>query len=229
MPEERDYESSDSNDSGKLDEISWKLEPLTGKIPLAGRCHRLPRRLENDYSLSSKILGTGYNGKVHLARSRINTKQTVAVKTFKLKGLSENKKERLMAETSVFLCMDHPHVARLLDVYESDNHMSLVMECMEGGELFDRVTNAKRFTEPQAADATRQMLLALNYLHSRGMVHRDVKLENFLYDDQDGDHLKMIDFGFSKILRYQRENEDKLWHTCLCCTRGAQTKLYKPV
>jgi len=160
----------------------------------------LPRRLEHDYSLSSKVLGTGYNGQVHLARSRINSKQNVAVKTFKLRGLSESKKERLMAETSAFLCMDHPHVARLMDVYESDNQISLVMECMEGGELFDRVTNGKRFSEKKAADATRQMLLALYYLHSHGMAHRDVKLENFLYDCQEGNHLKMIDFGFSKFL-----------------------------
>merc|ERR1719389_1534949 len=72
------------------------------------------------------------------------------------------------------------------------------MECMEGGELFDRVAQVKRFTESGAADAARQMLLALNYLHSHGMVHRDLKLENFLYDGQGSNHLKMIDFGFSK-------------------------------
>jgi calcium-dependent protein kinase len=96
--------------------------------------------------------------------------------------------------------MDHPHVARLLDVYETDDHISLVTECMDGGELFDRVMQVKRFSERKAADATRQMLLALNYLHSHGMVHRDLKLENFLFDLQGSNHLKMIDFGFSKFL-----------------------------
>lgn len=191
--------STDSEDSGKLGEISCKIEPRTGKVSLAGRCHMPPHRLEDDYTITSKVLGSGYNGKVHLAKSRVNIKQTAAVKTFRLKGLSDSKKDRLMAETSVFLCMDHPHVARLLDVYESECHISLVMECMEGGELFDRVTSAKRFEEPAAADATRQMLLALHYLHSHGMVHRDLKLENFLYDGADCSHLKMIDFGFSKF------------------------------
>jgi calcium-dependent protein kinase len=191
--------STSSEDSGRLDEIFGKLESRTGKISLAGRCHQLPRKLDHDYIMSSKVLGVGYNGKVHLARSRIDSKQTVAVKTFRLKGLSESKKERLIAETSVFLCMDHPHVARLLDVYETENHMSLVMECMEGGELFERVTHSKRFTESQAADVIRQMLLGLHYLHCHGIVHRDMKLENFLFDSQDGNHLKMIDFGFSKF------------------------------
>merc|ERR1719433_1595447 len=73
------------------------------------------------------------------------------------------------------------------------------MECLEGGELFDRVIERKRFSENDASDAVRQMLLALNYLHSAGIVHRDLKLENFLYDKKGGDHLKLIDFGFSKV------------------------------
>merc|ERR1719221_439021 len=73
------------------------------------------------------------------------------------------------------------------------------MECMEGGELFDRISELKRFGEPDAADAMWQMLLSLNYIHSHGIVHRDIKLENFLYDQKNSDHLKLIDFGFSKM------------------------------
>jgi len=73
------------------------------------------------------------------------------------------------------------------------------MEMMYGGELFDRIIEKKKFTEKDSADAAYQMLLALGYLHSHGVVHRDVKLENFLYESKDGDHLKLIDFGFSKI------------------------------
>lgn len=95
--------------------------------------------------------------------------------------------------------MDHPHVASLTDVYESEDQLYLVMECMLGGELFDRVVKRKRFTEKDAAKAVYQMLLAVNYIHSHDVVHRDIKLENFLYEAQDSDHLKLIDFGFSKI------------------------------
>jgi len=165
-----------------------------------GRLHKAPQRtLEQDYRISSKVLGSGYNGSVRLANAKHgNSKQPVAVKTFRLKGLNKSKKERLQSEIEVFLRMDHPHIARLWDVYETDFQINIVMECVEGGELFDRVLKIKCFGERDAADATRQMLLALNYVHCHGMVHRDLKLENFLYDHQGGSHLKMIDFGFSK-------------------------------
>merc|ERR550514_222916 len=77
------------------------------------------------------------------------------------------------------------------------------MEAMAGGELFDRITKLKKFKESEAADAMWQMLLAVNYLHRHGIVHRDIKLENFLYDGAEGSsesmHLKLIDFGFSKM------------------------------
>merc|ERR1719478_982477 len=70
---------------------------------------------------------------------------------------------------------------------------------MEGGELFHRVTKRRHFTEKDAAEAAFQMLLAVNYIHTHGIVHRDIKLENFLYEKPDSDHLKLIDFGFSHI------------------------------
>jgi len=68
-----------------------------------------------------------------------------------------------------------------------------------GGELFERVMKLKRFSENDAAHAVSQMLLAVNYIHKRGVVHRDLKLENFLYEDKTSDHLKLIDFGFSHV------------------------------
>mmetsp|Transcript_4484 Transcript_4484/g.10550 ORF Transcript_4484/g.10550 Transcript_4484/m.10550 type:complete len:533 (+) Transcript_4484:121-1719(+) len=187
------------NKQGKgLTGVIQRAESRSGKLTISGRYHKLPKRLEDDYVLEKKVLGSGYNGQVHLAENK-QTGVKVAVKGFKLHGVPREKREELESEAEIFLSMDHPHVTRLVDVYESEDQLSLVMECMTGGELFKRVTERKRFSEKDGADAAWQMLLAINYIHSLGVVHRDIKLENFLYDNPDSDHLKLIDFGFSKI------------------------------
>jgi serine/threonine protein kinase len=152
-----------------LDIVSKLVEPRMGRLPLMGRYHKLPRRLQAEYQLTKTVLGTGCNGSVWMANS-INLKnpQSFAVKTFQTKDMDAEKISHLQAEVEVFLCMDHPHVARLVDVFEAEDSISLVMECMAGGEVFDRVLKCKRFQEDDAASATKQMLLAVNYVHSHG-------------------------------------------------------------
>merc|ERR1712194_481435 len=129
----------------------------------------------------------------------MGSKAKFAVKGFKLTGINGERKEELTNEMEIFLGMDHPHVARLNGVYETSDMLYLVMECMSGGELFKRICEKKRFSEKDAVEAAYQMLLALAYIHSHGIVHRDIKLENYLYESTEGNHLKMIDFGFSKV------------------------------
>jgi len=181
-----------------LEEALSRAEGRVGKITITGRYHRNPKKLTDDYEVEKTVLGSGYNGSVFMAKTKTG-KEKYAVKAFKLNGVPKEKKEELVTECEIFLAMDHPHVARLVDVYESEEKLDLVMECMSGGELFQRVTERKRFSERDAAEAVRQMLLAINYIHSHGVVHRDLKLENFLYESNESNHLKLIDFGFSKV------------------------------
>ncbi|CAK0857540.1 unnamed protein product [Prorocentrum cordatum] len=110
------------------------------------RYHRLPRKLEDDYKRTGKILGMGYSGQVLLAEGR-DTAKLCAVKAFKLRGIPKAKKATLESEAEIFLSMDHPHVVRLLDCYECEEFLNLVMECMTGGELLKRVVSKKRFSE----------------------------------------------------------------------------------
>lgn len=180
--------------------MTGRTESRAGKIAVSGRYHRPPKELTTDYAPEQKVLGSGYNGQVNLAKRKGGgNEQRVAVKAFKLHGVNREKKDELESECEIFLSMDHPHVARLLDVYETSEYLYLVMECLEGGELFHRVTERRKFSEKDAAEAAFQMLLAVNYIHTHGIVHRDIKLENFLYEKKDNNHLKLIDFGFSKI------------------------------
>jgi calcium-dependent protein kinase len=187
-----------------LHEMQDRLEGKVGVIQISGRYHRFPRNLSDDYACSEKVLGTGFNGNVLMAegKDRRDSKgelEKFAVKAFDFTGVPAARRSQLESEVEVFLSMDHPHIARLVDVYERDLHMDLVMECMEGGELLDRIREKKRFSEQDTACHVWQMLLALNYIHRHGMIHCDLKLENFMYDHVGGNHLKLIDFGFSKM------------------------------
>jgi len=182
-----------------LEEAEHHAEERCGTVAVTGRYHRLPKRLTHDYDLQVDILGSGYSGNVYLATGK-HCKGRFAVKGFKLTGLPEGKQQELVAEVDVFLSVDHPNIVRLVDVFEAEDMLYMVMECMEGGELFETLQARKSFSEQDAADLTWQMLLAVNYLHHEmHVVHRDLKLENFLFVTKNSTQIKLIDFGFSRI------------------------------
>jgi len=181
-------------------EVAQEVEPRVGTVQFRSRYHTVPRTLSSDYAITNRVLGKGCNGDVLLATSN-TTNRRYAVKSLDLNCLDAGKQAELRREAQVMLCTDHPHIAQLCDVYESDRHLHFVMECLEGGELYDRVVQKGKLPERESKEAIRQMLLVLAYLHGRGIVHRDVKLENFLFDEPNGDHLKLVDFGLSAFYR----------------------------
>lgn len=154
------------------------------------------RDVAEDYIvLPNNVLGKGLNGEVKVCKSRDKVGRHFALKVF-----SKNAKEMesFRNEILIFLEMDHPNVARLYDVYETKYQLSLVMEYCRGGELYDQVLKSKHFTEVYAQRATRQMMRSVSYLHHKNIVHRDIKMENFLYrDNSENASLVLIDFGFS--------------------------------
>eukprot|EP00928_Gymnodinium_smaydae_P014614 TRINITY_DN15382_c0_g2_i2.p1 TRINITY_DN15382_c0_g2~~TRINITY_DN15382_c0_g2_i2.p1 ORF type:complete len:569 (+),score=133.85 TRINITY_DN15382_c0_g2_i2:122-1828(+) len=185
---------------GAYHDVGERLEARVGLVQMSGRYHKQPRTLTSDYIVSDVVLGSGCNGDVRLASSKTFPDHKFAVKDFFFAGVPLCKREQLEMEVEVFLSIDHPHIARLMDVYEYEEHTAMVMEYMQGGELFERLMGQKRLGEQDASSMARQMLLALNYIHQHGIIHGDVKLENFMFDSKESDHLKLIDFGFSKMV-----------------------------
>ena len=90
------------------------------------------------------------------------------------------------------------HVNEILE--DTDNYY-IVTEILEGGELFDRIIEVKKFNEEKAAKILNQVLLAINYMHKNNLTHRDLKPENILLESKDMEKLdvKIADFGFSCI------------------------------
>ncbi|CAK0798148.1 unnamed protein product [Prorocentrum cordatum] len=138
-----------------LADAVWRLEAQLGHVAFSARYHQLPRRIEDDYTITTEVLGSGMNGKVMSAiRKGCHSGQMYAVKSFSLKQVALKKRKQFAAEAELFLCMDHPNVCRLYDVYESSDYLHLVMEQLDGGELFDRIKTQKVFSEHEAAEAS---------------------------------------------------------------------------
>eukprot|EP00929_Paragymnodinium_shiwhaense_P014606 TRINITY_DN122532_c0_g1_i1.p1 TRINITY_DN122532_c0_g1~~TRINITY_DN122532_c0_g1_i1.p1 ORF type:complete len:670 (+),score=126.34 TRINITY_DN122532_c0_g1_i1:80-2089(+) len=162
------------------------------------RCRYSYRPVEEDFALERHVLGEGMNGVVTTVVNKASG-QKCAMKVLHKKGLSSVKLGHLRQEVNNYLRIDHPHIGRLLHVYEDGDRVCLVMELYAGKEVFQRLTERKQFTEREAMNTTYQMLLAVAYLHRHNMVHCDLKLENFLFDSpNDTASVKLIDFGLTK-------------------------------
>lgn len=126
-----------------------------------------------------KTLGEGAFGKVKLA-THILTNQKVAIKCLEKSSINKSvgTAERVLREIVLLSHLNHPNICKLLQVIDTPLTIYLVMEHQAGGELFEYLVKSKRLTEDVARFLFRQMLSAIQYCHSHGVVHRDLKPEN---------------------------------------------------
>ena len=98
--------------------------------------------------------------------------------------------------------MNHPNIVRFIEVLLTPTDLAIVMEYASGGELFDRVLTNGRMQEDEARYFFQQLISGVDYCHSKGVAHRDLKLENALIDNSHNNtpRLKICDFGYSKHL-----------------------------
>ncbi|XP_052859880.1 ribosomal protein S6 kinase alpha-4 [Anopheles cruzii] len=97
-------------------------------------------------------------------------------------------------------CEGHPNVVRFVERMEDKDHIYLILELLDGGELLQRIQEQEdqRLSEPQARTYFRQMVEAVSFMHRNGIAHRDLKPENVLFDHPASERLKLIDFGFAQ-------------------------------
>ncbi|XP_026177571.1 serine/threonine-protein kinase Chk2 isoform X2 [Mastacembelus armatus] len=161
----------------------------------------LPKELQEKYLLTRRI-GTGVCGEVRLAFERSNCKK-FAVKIINKKNFQSEGTATRNAKTEIEILqrVDHPCLIKTEDFYQTDDSYYIVLELMEGGELFHKVKSQQQLNESIAKLYFYQMLRAVQYLHSNGIIHRDLKPENVLLSSQDDVCLiKVTDFNQSRIL-----------------------------
>lgn len=161
-------------------------------------------RCEELYEME-EIIGEGTFSSVVRAVHNAS-KLPVAIKIID-KTKIENPKQlsRIHNEIALHKKCKHPNIVSFLEAHETSIDVCIVMELCKGGELFDRIVKKGSFSERDACFVVRQVLLAVNYLHSMGIVHRDIKPENILYTSQEADIIKLADFGLSKQLMEKPE------------------------
>ncbi|KAF7280262.1 serine/threonine-protein kinase PAK mbt [Rhynchophorus ferrugineus] len=135
-------------------------------------------------------IGEGSTGTVCIAHDR-NTGRQVAVKKMDLR--KQQRRELLFNEVVIMRDYHHPNIVEMFDSYLVNDELWVVMEFLEGGALTDIVTHS-RMDEEQIATVCKQCLKALAYLHSQGVIHRDIKSDSILLA-LDG-RVKLSDFGF---------------------------------
>ncbi|KAM3515585.1 hypothetical protein MY11210_000763 [Beauveria gryllotalpidicola] len=169
-----------------------------------------PRTTKGKYSLTDfdilRTLGTGSFGRVHLVQSKHN-QRFYAIKVLKKAQVVKMKQvEHTNDERRMLSDVKHPFLITLWGTFQDWKSLYMVMDFVEGGELFSLLRKSGRFPNPVAKFYAAEATLALEYLHSKNIIYRDLKPENLLLDRHG--HLKITDFGFAKRV------PDKTWTLC---------------
>ncbi|CAF0809215.1 unnamed protein product [Adineta ricciae] len=174
----------------------------------------IPAVIKQKY-IVSKPIGRGAYGEVKLCFLRDTcdryAMKIIAKKTFTHLGpqaLVFN--QQIKSECSILQRLNHPCIIRIHDVHETHDALYIILELVEGGELFDRIVAHGQFDESTSKFLFRQMCIGVKYLHDSSITHRDLKPENVLLTSPETTEalIKITDFGLSRLI-----NETSLMKT----------------
>ena len=155
-----------------------------------------------------EMVGKGNYAVVHRVVERA-TGMSFAAKIMERAGLNQSDVRDIKEEVSILMELDHPNIIKVFGFYEDSEKYYIITELMAGGELFDEIVEREFYWERDAQEVVKMLADALDYMHVRGIVHRDMKPENVLLTSKGKDGIaKIADFGFAartdtKIPEYQ--------------------------
>lgn len=197
------------------------LPPATYALPDARHAARWKaatqvagRHSIGDFYVMGKVLGAGAFGKVYEAEDR-HSHELHAVKVVTLSGADARRDERVRREVAIVCELRHPGIVRTYRVIKLQRHVYFAMEVMRGGDLFDYCSSFPNLSEDRIVHIARGILQSVAFLHSVGVVHRDLKPNNVLLKSKEWPiQLKLADFGLAAFMDPKRMT-DEVFHAQL--------------
>ena len=142
------------------------------------------RNFHSEYKVVKELIGSGLFGEIRICH-QLSTNRVYAVKIVSKAGLPSDilKKKQFEAQVKIMQKLDHPCLVKIFDFFEDACHFYLVMDYVKGGDLYAKLETCGRFNEKTAAKVMKQLFSALAYMHSKNIIHRDVKCDNILIEE----------------------------------------------
>ncbi|KAJ7403706.1 hormonally up-regulated neu tumor-associated kinase-like protein [Willisornis vidua] len=208
-------------DTGNFNGILPEWEKKLKDIKIPAFFNKMPQETGKTFPhskqvgnyLVGKMINKGSFAKV-MEGLHIPTGEKVAIKVIDKKKAKQDSYvlKNMKREPRIHQLIKHPNIVQLYETLETDNSYYMVMELCLGGDLLDRICDKKRLAEWEVRRYIRQILFAVEHLHCRGIVHRDLKIENFLLDEYN--NIKIVDFGLSNTAKFEGVSQELLHTQC---------------
>lgn len=190
-------QSQRSLSASRLVQRSSVFDSRPGSLILQTTIATSKENIHKVYKIENRIIGHGHFGTVRLGSLLSNPGKYFAIKTI-LKEKLNGQTHLLLREIDILKAIDHPNIVKFYEIYQDPTNLHIVMEYCSGGDLID-LLEEKSLSEEETKKIIKKALAAIKHLHEKGIAHRDLKLENFLFADKTPDsEIKLIDFGLAK-------------------------------